>query len=148
MPLLSKDTIKEALSSLTDPQSITVEESKALGAASFDVVFTLLQHGTSAVVEASWNPAIAGPLLQALPHRLIEVHCRCDPDTARRRYIDRASQRHWVHTDHDRFNDDQLWSNETAGPLLLGEETIEVDTTQPVDIQAIAKRVIALTLST
>ena len=142
LPLLSKDTIKEALASLTDKSSMTAAESKTLGSAAFDVVFALLREGASAVVEASWNPTIAASELLSLSQRLVEVHCRCDPETARRRYMERSSHRHWVHANQERFNDDWLWAPETSNPLGIGATTISIDTTHPVDITAITERII------
>ncbi len=108
LPLLSKDIIKEALASLTSRGLISVGESKMLGSVAFDVFFELLREGMSAVLDASRNPAGLAPSLRALPQRLIEVRCHGASDLARSRYIGRASQRHWVHADRDRSDDDQL----------------------------------------
>jgi len=146
LPLIAKDTIKESLASLSSADAISTETSRTLGAVAFDVVFSLLDQGFSSITEASWNPTIAAPRLAALPHMIIEVHCVCDPATARRRYIERAPTRHWIHTDTERFDDDRLWSPATARPLSMADTTvIVVDTTRPVGVGEIVARVQAAT---
>jgi len=142
LPLIAKDAIKESIASLSSADAISTETSQALGAAAFDVVFSLLDQGFSAITEASWNPTVAAPLLGALSQPIVEVHCACDPATARRRYIERAPTRHWIHTDSERFDDDQLWSPETARPLsMAGTTVIVVDTTRPVHVGEIVTQV-------
>lgn len=141
MSLLAKDTVKEALAVLDDPETITVSRSQELGAASFEVVFALASNSSSAVLEASWNSTLAGQRLADLPGTLIEVHCHCPPDVARQRYIERASRRHWVHLDANRAQDDELWAS--PGPHGLSSPVITVDTTGATDIAALADEVTA-----
>lgn len=145
LPLIAKDSIKESLASLSSADAISSETGQTLGAAAFDVVFSLLDQGFSAITEASWNPTVAAKLLGSLPHTIVEVHCECDPATARRRYIERAPTRHWIHTDSERFDDDRLWSPDTARPLSMADTTvILVNTSRPVHLDEIVTQVKAL----
>lgn len=137
MSLLAKDTVKEALAVLADPESIDVDRSQELGRASFEVIFALASQSGGAVLEASWNPVYAGERLAALPAPIIELHCQCPPEVARRRYVERASRRHWVHLDATRAHDASLWAS--PGPLGLSDPVIIVDTTGPTDIAAVAQ---------
>ena len=135
MSLLAKDTIKEALAVLADPEGITASRSRELGAASFDVIFALASQSGGAILEASWDPMLAAERLTKLPGALIEVHCQCPPQVARRRYIERADRRHWVHLDATRAHDDELWA--APGPHGLSDPVIVVDTTTPLDLEAV-----------
>ena len=139
LTLLAKDTIKEALAGLSDPGTFTIEDSRRLGAASFDVIFAIAAQSGGAVLEASWNTALAHHRLAGLPYPLIEVHCRCPPNVARQRYRARVRQRHWVHLDSVRGGDDDLWAD--PGPVDVSEPVIVVDTVQPVDLAALETRV-------
>ncbi len=137
--LLAKDTVKEALAMLEHPESLTVRRSQELGAASFEVIFALAAGSGSAVLEASWNHAVARERLAQLPGNLIEVHCQCPPDLARRRYVERASSRHWVHLDATRAQEQELWAS--PGPHELSDPVIVVDTTEDTNVEALANEV-------
>ncbi len=139
MTLVAKDAVKEALAVLADPAALTVDDSRRLGAAAFEVLFAIASTSDGAVLEASWNPAHARDRLADLPHTAIEVHCRCPPDVARGRYRERALGRHWIHLDSIRADDDSLWAD--PGPLGLAEPVIVVDTSEPVDIDAVVNEV-------
>lgn len=95
LALLAKDTVKEALAVLEDEATLTIDRSRELGSASFEVVFAIAAQNSGAVLEASWNPALAGERLAGLSRPLIEVHCQCPPEVARQRYVERAGRRHW-----------------------------------------------------
>ena len=139
LPLISKDTVKEALASAEPGSPLSPERSRRLGAAAFEVVFALAAVSNGAVLEASWEPVSAQERLDALPGILIEVHCACPPDLAKRRYRLRAGDRHPVHLDADRFDDAALWSGGDA--IGLSDPVIEVDCTVPVDIEPVATAV-------
>lgn len=141
-PLLSKDTIKEALAdALERPNTITVETSQRLGAAAFEIVWALAAQSAGAVLEASWDPTIAADRLRRLGANVIEVHCSCPPSVAQTRYADRAHERHWVHLDVVRVSDERLWGPDSAGPQGLSASLVEVDTTSPADIPSVAREV-------
>ncbi len=69
MSLLAKDTVKEALAMLEDPERITLSRSQDLGRLSFEVIFALASDSGGAVLEAPWDPALAGRRLAELQHR-------------------------------------------------------------------------------
>lgn len=137
LSLLAKDTVKEALAVLSDPGAITVEKSQELGGASFEVIFALASLSGGAILEASWNPVLAGGRLAELPGPVVEVHCSCPPEIARQRYLERAGRRHWVHLDAERAHDDHLWAS--PGDHGLSDPVVVVDTTRPVDVDAVVR---------
>lgn len=134
LPLISKDTVKEALASAEGSDTVSSGRSRHLGAAAFEVVFALAAESNGAVLEASWHPDPARERLNGLPGVLLEVHCACPPDLARTRYVSRAGDRHSVHLDSTRFEDPELWSPHRTGALALSSPVIEVDCTTPVDV--------------
>ena len=134
LPLVSKDVIKEALfDSLGDRGS-----SRSLGAASFAVMLALLRHFPAAVAEAPFAP-VAGPALLAICPRPIEVFCRCPDHEVMRRYLARAGSRHPGHLDHQMAAEIRARLEGGAGPLGLSGPLLEVDTTQRVDVAAVAE---------
>jgi hypothetical protein len=131
VPLLAKDTVKEALfDSLGTGDRAW---SQRLGAASMEVVFALAADAPRAVLESFWRRPDAIDRLRALGRPLVEVHCACSPEVATARYHERVR-----HPGHDGVGDDEIagWAAE-AGPLGLGP-VLEVDTTAPVDVAAVA----------
>jgi hypothetical protein len=137
LPMLSKDDAKEALmDALGEPADVPA--SRTLGAAAVQVMLRLARDCPGAVVDSTWYPYTV-PLVEALPGSIVEVRCVVDLPTARARYASRV--RDPRHLDDER-SEDELWS-EPVAPLGLGP-LIEVDTTRPVDIDALA-RVIATT---
>jgi predicted kinase len=97
LPLLAKDTIKEALFDALGTGDRAW--SRRLGAASFQVLLALLRDLPAAVVDANFYPAHGPALLAACP-RPIEVLCRCPPIEVERRFDQRAPSRHPGHVDH------------------------------------------------
>jgi hypothetical protein len=77
---------------------------------------------------------------QALGTVPVEVHCVCPLEECRRRYAGRASARHAVHVDRDPVRSLMTSFERSAQPLGLGP-VVSVDTTQLVDIAALAVRV-------
>ncbi len=133
LPLITKDTIKEALFDTLGTGDHTW--STRLGAASFQVMFALARHSPAAVLEANFYPDHA-PQLQAICQRPIQILCHCTTAEARRRHLARAPRRHPGHLDHLLVNQDKAtlpWQ-----PLGLGEPLLRVDTSGPVDIPALA----------
>jgi predicted kinase len=136
LPLLAKDTVKEAL---FDTLGVGDRDwSRRLGRASFEVLYALAAEVPAAVLDANFG-AEAGPRLRALGTPLVEVFCRCPAAEAERRFAARAHRRHPGHVDH-------LLSPEIAaalaagmGPLALGGPVLEVDTGRPVDVAAVAE---------
>jgi chloramphenicol 3-O-phosphotransferase len=95
----------------------------------------------SVIAEANFSRGTAEPHFHALPpHRTVQIHCHAPLDVLLARYGARPV-RHPGHLDGvragelvDRFADD------AHGPLALDGELIELDTSRPVDVEALAER--------
>jgi hypothetical protein len=135
LPLLGKDTIKEALFDTLGTGDRAW--SRRLGGASYAVLLALAQELPAAVLDANFYPDHGPGLLQACP-RPIEVFCRCPAAEVEHRFTTRASARHPGHVDH--VPDAQLKAALDGGvsPLCLGGPVLEVDTSGPVDVAAVA----------
>lgn len=134
---LSKDEVKEALMDRLGAPG-TVQESRELGAAAVTAVLRVARGCPGGVIDSTWFPYTL-PLVRDLPGRLVEVRCRVHVDLARERY--RSRVRDDRHLDHRR-GEEELWGAEVAalgvGPL------VEVDTTQRVDVAALAHQIRSL----
>ena len=135
VPLLGKDTIKEALFDTLGTGDRAW--SRRLGAASYTVLLALARELPAAVLDANFYPDHGPGLLQAC-QRPIEVFCRCPAAEVERRFTRRAPARHPGHVDH--VLDTQLKAalDGGVGPLGLGGRVLEVDTSGPVDVAAVA----------
>ncbi|MFG2305182.1 hypothetical protein [Actinacidiphila glaucinigra] len=109
-------------------------------------MWTLLADApVGAVLESPWlahmRPVVAAGLARAGASEVHEVWCSVPPDTARRRFRERAAARHPVHTEGARFPEEEwrFWT-EMAEPLGLGS-VHRVDTTRPVDVVQLALRI-------
>jgi hypothetical protein len=91
----------------------------------------------AAVVDANFYPDHGPGLLQAC-QQPIEVFCCCSAAEVERRFTRRVPTRHPGHVDH--VLDAQLKAALDAGvgPLGLGGPVLEVDTSGPVDVTAVA----------
>jgi predicted kinase len=142
LPLLGKDTIKERLAdSLPDPNGDPMAWSRALGGAAMELIWTLAAKAPAVMLEANFRPhsAYEREKLLGLNAAIVEVYCRVPPQEAARRYGARSDgpDRHATHT--LRHLSPELLA-EFDRPVGLGA-LIEVDTTQPVDVQAVAQAV-------
>lgn len=133
LPVLAKDEVKEALADEFGWPG-TVAESRRLGRAAVLVVLRLARRCPGAVLDSTWFE-YTRPLVAALPGPVVEVRCVVPVEVARARYRARAAGRHPGHLDHDR-DEAELWG-EPVRPLGVGP-LIEVDTTVPADIEALA----------
>jgi predicted kinase len=143
LPLITKDTIKEAL---FDELGVgDLEWSARLGAATYGVMLALVEEsvttGGSLVVEANF---VRGSELEArfavLPAPIVQVHCSAPLEVLLERYA--ARSRHPGHVDAKRI--DGLREAVETGrhdPLDLAGETIRVDTSQPVDVETLAAQI-------
>ena len=142
LPLIAKDTIKEALFGLGTGD---LAWSQRLGEATYIAMLGVAEEsvaaGASLVLEANF---IRGgeSRLAALPARFVQVHCSAPLEVLVERYGSR--ERHPGHVDSERI--DALRDAVETGrhdPLDLPGETIRIDTTQPVDLDALAERLTA-----
>jgi len=130
LPLVAKDTIKEAL--LRSMPAADVEASRRAGRAAMEVVFAVAAVSpVGAVLEANFHRTLAAPSILALPGRTLEVFCRCDHEVARRRYRARESARDPGHFDAAR-SDEEIWHDDVSQPVAGGWPVVEVDTNGPV----------------
>ncbi|MEL7975726.1 AAA family ATPase [Isoptericola sp. F-RaC21] len=153
-PLLAKDAVEEALADAVGPGSPALLGAGLVGPAAMEAVWRLAAAPLPRVVVESWwfrprdlDHALRG-LATAGADAVVEVWCDVPPDVARRRFEARAATRHPVHADgrgtargrdRDQDGDWAAWSARGA-PLALGP-VVRLDTTGPVDVDALARRV-------
>jgi predicted kinase len=132
MPLIVKDTIKEALWDALGPGDLAW--SRRIGAAAAETFWRVAADAGEGVLDNFFHRAFAHRL-EGLAGPIIEVHCTCPPEVARDRYSTR--RRHACHFDLvnvGRFDD---WVRSDAGPLDLGGPLLELDTSGPIDLDAV-----------
>lgn len=134
LPLLAKDHLKESLADHLGV--IDVDASRRLGRAAVQVLFDLARVSQGAVLEGPFLRSVARTELGALGGDVVEVFLRCPRPELERRYRARAGRRHPCHFDDER-NDDDLWNDDTLEPVAGGWRVIEVDSTTPVDVDAL-----------
>ena len=88
LPLIAKDTIKQALMSVLPVPDI--ETSRLVGTASVAALYAVAAETAGAVLESVWHRSRALADLRGLPGNIVEVFCRCDSSIAARRYALRA----------------------------------------------------------
>jgi hypothetical protein len=136
LPLVAKDTIKDALMSMLPVPD--VEASRQLGRGAVAAMLAVAAESPiGAVIESNFYRSVAAPSIGRLPGAVVEVFCRCPKAVAIERYRRRAASRHAGHFDDDR-NVDELWNDEVAEPVGAGWPLLEVNTSQPVDVSAVA----------
>jgi predicted kinase len=137
LPLLAKDAIKDALIEVLGAPA-TVEDSRELGRASVMAMLTVARTSPGAVLDSTFYPYTL-PHLRALPGQLIEVRCVCPRPVVDARYGARSASRARGYFDSERPAE-ELWNEHHLAPTGLGP-LIEVDTTDQVDVAAVAARV-------
>ena len=132
LPLFSKDAVKE---SLADHLEVTdADGSRRLGRAAVLLLYDLARASQGAVLEGPFLRSFARNELGRLGGDVVEVFLRCPRDELERRY--RARTRHDCHFDHLR-TPEELWNDDTMEPVAGGWPVIDVDSTQPVDVDAL-----------
>ena len=142
LPLLSKDAIKETLFDvLGHVAEDDLVSSRRLGAAAMELLWRLAGECPAVVLEANFRgqSTYERERVLALSSRPIEVYCRVPPDVAAARYATRGAT-HLHHPVHVARTISAELLAEFRHPFGLGP-VIEVDTTQPVDIDAVATTV-------
>ena len=145
LPLIAKDTIKEALFDGLGAGDLAW--SQRLGEATYLAMLALAEEsvtvGASLIVEANFvRGGDFAKRLAALPARFFQVHCSTPLEVLVERYGSR--DRHPGHVDSQRIG--ALREAVETGrhdPLDLPGETIRIDTTEPVDLDALAERLTA-----
>lgn len=140
LPLFSKDAVKETLLDMLGFSDR--EESRRIGAASGEVLWTLVRDCPTPAIIESWlasslREVVRAGVERAAVDRVVEVWCTCDPAEARRRYADR--RRHPGHFDQALLPDlDTVIA--TAQPLGLGP-VVRVATDRPVDVGSLVTQI-------
>ena len=135
--LLSKDVIQETLFDHLKPENR--EASRRLNEASYAVLLEVARVARGAVVEGFWRHKEDTVALSQLCAPLLELYCDCPPRLAMERYRLRAPTRHPGHFEEEVvYDESEVWFKEAAEPLHVGRATLRVDTTKPVDIEAVA----------
>jgi predicted kinase len=145
LPLIAKDVIKEALFDALGTGDL--EHSQQLGRAAHRVMYALARDAGSAVLESHFWHGVSEADLRDLRRPLIQVYCRCPIELAVERYMRRVddADRHWGHLpEHQTAEAIAGWRAVEPAPLALDAPLIDVDTTAPVDVPALAHRVVAL----
>jgi predicted kinase len=141
LPLLAKDDYKQAL--LDDAAVMTVDESRATGRRAVQAMLSAARAGGHGVLDSVWVDRVRALReidgLQAIGE-VVEVFCRCDEETMRRRYRERAPTKGPGHFDDERA-DGELWPPEALEPLAGPWPVVEVDTSGHVDVRDVAARV-------
>jgi len=139
LPLLAKDTIKDALVAALDVRDI--EFSRRLGTAAVSAMFAIAQNCPSgAVLESVFHRSTAVGQVRGLPGVVVEVFCSCDRAVAEDRYTRRATTERRGYFDSQRLPE-ELWNDEIARPVAGGWSVIEIDTTAEFDAVGLAAQV-------
>lgn len=135
-PLLSKDTIKEALADSLGMGDETW--SLRLSMAAMEVLHRVALASTSAVLDANFKRPSDLDWLAALPGRKVQLFCHAPPDVIGERLLTRAASghRHPIHRDvmhPERMAEEVKVLSFSSAPLDLGIPTLSVDTSFPTD---------------
>ena len=138
LTLICKDDIKEAIFDALDGPVGDLAFSDRVGSASWEVLWALAGMFPRAMFEANFHPRNADERarIRGLAGEVLEIHCACAPELARRRYAARAAtpDRHRAHAVLA-LTDDHLAIYDQ--PRGIGEPLI-VDSSGPVDVDAVA----------
>ena len=137
LPLVAKDTIKDALMSVLDVPD--VEASRQLGRAAVRAMLAVAdavagRRGDREQLLPEHRGSGPGCAAGAGRRGLLPVH----PESAWKRYRSRAGTRHAGHFDRVRTRD-ELWNDEVAEPVAGPWPLLEVDTGSPVDVEAVVR---------
>ena len=150
--LITKDILKESLYDTLGPSAGNgspgdVAFSRKIGGAAMEALWALAAKQNHAVLEANFRPysdyerAKVSALIAA-GARVVEVYCRCPAQEAARRFAARAAAP-GHHPAHFAVGVSVESLKEFDKPFALSP-VIEADTTQAVDVAAIAAQVRAL----
>ena len=135
LPLIGKDTIKDALMSVLPVPDL--EASRQIGRGAVAAMLAVAaQSPIGAVIESNFYRSVAAEVIARLPGTVVELFCRCDHEVAVERYQARAGTRHAGHFDAVR-SVEELWNDEVAEPVAGGWPVLEVDTNHRVDVSTL-----------
>jgi len=138
LPLIAKDTLKEALGEALQVAGDR-HASQRLGVATFHVQFgivrELLGAGVSLIAEGNFHARWFEGLP---PAEIVQLHVTAAPETLRQRMLERDTHRHPVH--YDREAADEIAERTAAGgwrALPIGGRLVEIDTTEWPDLHEV-----------
>ena len=140
MPLVTKDVIKETLHDVMGPvRPDPWDSSRVMGAAAMELMWRLAALAPRVMLEANFRHADPEERAQlaALAESPVEVYCRVPPDVAAVRFAARNSNP-GAHPVHVASSMPPEWFDQFQEPVGLGP-VLEVDTTVPVDVAAVAR---------
>jgi predicted kinase len=139
LPLIARDTIKEALGEVLGP--VDGARSRELGAASYEVLFAVAADVPGTVlIESNFGERSVPTILALSTAPPVQVFCDCPVELAAERYNSRP--RHHVHHT-PQVTLERLLEMGPTSPLRLGGALLRVDTSAPVQIAALAERITA-----
>lgn len=142
MPLVAKDTIKDALMAILPVPDM--EASRRLGRAAVQAMLAVAAASPiGSVLESNFYRSRAVTQIQQLPGTVVEVFCRCDREVAHARYATRAGTRPAGHFDGLRTVE-ELWNEQVSEPIAGGWPVIDVDTNDAVEVPVVTRRVLQL----
>jgi len=141
LALIAKDEIKESLYESLGADDVAA--SARLGAAAYTLIFALaramLASGVSLIVEANFFRGQEGDFASLPDHRLAQLHCEAPLAVLIDRYASRS--RHAGHQDAEKIKElPARFESGAHSPLRLPGELIQLDTTEAVDLDALAGR--------
>ena len=142
LPLIAKDEIKESLYESLGAEDVSA--SARLGTAAYALIFglsrTMLASAVSLIVEANFFRDQEPEFATFPEHRLVQLHCAAPLATLLKRYATRS--RHSGHHDADKINElPARFESGVHDALHLPGDLIELVTTQPVDLDALADQI-------
>ena len=142
LPLIAKDEIKESLYGSLGARDLN--SSALLGGAAYALIFalarTLLAFGVSVIVEANFSRDQDLEFATLPEHRLVQLHCEAPLAILLERYANRS--RHAGHHDAEKIKElPARFESGAHDALKLPGDLIELNTIQPVDIDALADRI-------
>jgi predicted kinase len=140
LPLLSKDTIKDALIGALG--AADVEASKRLGRAAVAGLIAVAHEVGYGVLDSVWvDRERSREQLPGLPGPLVEVFCGCDVQLMESRFLARAREHRPGHFDLQRSRE-ELWAESSLVPLDGPWPVIEVDTSREIAAEAVAIEIV------
>lgn len=151
LPFFAKDAFKELLAD--DLQVAGLTWSKALGSASFEILFLIaeaqLEAGKPVVIEGNFSGVQASERLRSILRQtrahVVQVNVAAEGELLLQRYEERddEGERHPIHLDRPRSQADAFRSGLLRGelpPLDIDGDVIRVDTSdfEQVDVSSIA----------
>ena len=142
MPMISKDTIKEAMmDGLGTGDRVWATK---LSRTAHLVMFDLVREFTGdVIIEAHFHRGVAEADLRGLGRPLVQVYCECPVELAWQRYCERRDDpgRHPGHLpEHQDESATAGWRTGEAQPLDIEAPLLVIDTSRIVDIGEVASR--------